>query len=301
MNVRLEACCSCAKARHGRKSFWYSIHQVSLSTSSQFTLCEEAISKKLLRFQLIPLNMNIPNIIVDLNNRAVGCLLQDNGNGSVAALQMAISTLQSHRDMEKAARTNFEIHATLTKEQSLLERPWDTTAMHSGHCHLASIPLPLLGRDSECCGTFSIFNHAFTLSKSAELVASVSNNYDRFLAMLLYNMGLSLHIQALRSGKSEELRGALDLYEMSFGVVEANWQLFHIDDLMLILMALFNNLGHINSFFYNVDQIQICIDWLRVLAGHPAFLKLLQRDQYAPFSLNILVVMKQTQRCSPAA
>jgi hypothetical protein len=245
--------------------------------------------------------MNVPNIIVDLNNRAVRCLLQGNGNGSVAALQYALSTLQTHRDIEKVARTQIEIRVTRTQEQSLAEKPFHSTVVHSGHGTLASISLPLFGRDSECSGTFPIFNHAFTLSKSADLVASVSKNYDRFMAMLLYNMGLSLHIQALRSGKSAELRGALDLYGMSFSVVEANWELFPVDDLMLILMALLNNLGHINSIFYNTDQIQVCIDWLKALTGHPAFLKLLQMDQYASFSLNILVVMNQTERCSPAA
>jgi hypothetical protein len=240
--------------------------------------------------------MNVPNIIVDLNNRAVGCLLQDNGNGAVAALQVALSTLQTWRGIEKVARTRRDIQVTLTQEQ-----PLPLHNINIGHSPLASISLPLFGRDSECSGTFSIFNHAFTVSKSADLVPSASKNYDRFLAMLLYNMGLSFHIQALRSGKSDEMRGALDLYEMSFSVVEANWQLFHVDDLMLILMALFNNLGHINSMFYNTDQIQICIDWLNALAGHPAFLKLLQREQYAPFSLIVLVGTKQAQRCSPAA
>jgi len=167
---------------------------------------------------------------------------------------------------------------------------------------IRSIPLANPAAEaSESSGRFSVFSHALTISTNGAQNCEVSHNYQRFLAVILYNMGLSLHLQALNSGKSMELRGAQDLYEMSFSVVEQAWHEFDVHDLLLLLMALFNNLCHIHSTNYNVAQTETCVDWLKALAAHPTFQSLMGQDLYAPFFMNLLVVLKQQQCCSPAA
>ena len=238
--------------------------------------------------------MNVPQLIVDLNNKAIQCLLQGNSDGSVAALSSALSSLQLCHNMQQTATANSPLNLQISMAMKLLERnPTCSTPMGSVVLDHSCL--------SDCSGTFSIFNHALTVSNSFELDSNVAKNYERLQSMLLYNLGLTLHFQAMRSGRSEELRGALDLYEMAFSVVENAWQLFNIDDLMLLLMAILNNLGHIHSNLYNMERTQTCVDWLKALAGHPAFLKIMQRDQYSSFSMNLLVVLKQAPHCSPAA
>lgn len=238
--------------------------------------------------------MNVPQLVVDLNNKAIQNLLQGNCDGSVAALTSALSSLQVCHDFQSTANANAPLNLQLSMAAKLLE------GRTSGDAPIGSVVLDH-GSLSDCSGSFSIFNHTLTVPNVNGLDSNIGNNYERLQAMLLYNLGLTLHFQAMRSGRSDELQGALDLYEMAFSIVENSWQRLDVDDLMLLLMGILNNLGHIHSNLYNMERTQTCVDWLKALAGHPAFLKIMQRDQYAGFSMNLLVVLKQTPHCSPAA
>ena len=238
--------------------------------------------------------MNIPQLVADMNNKAIQCLLQGNCDGSVAALSSALSSLQLCHNLQSAANANSPLNLQISMAMKLLEGN-PTSDAPIGSVVLEHECL------SDCSGSFSVFNHALTIPNVCLLDSNVVKNYERLQSMLLYNLALTLHFQAMRSGRSEELRGALDLYEMAFSVVENSWQRLDVDDLMLLLMAILNNLGHIHSNLYNMERTQTCVDWLKALAGHPAFLKIMQRDDYAGFSMNLLVVLKQTPHCSPAA
>jgi len=273
--------------------------------------------------------MNFSHNIIDMNNNAVGFLLQGNGDGAVQTLGAALSSLQLYQEFETAAKAHLDLqqqhsmqdddsnieqgpqHQDCQTASSLSDHLLHSMAATHSDSPMVSIPLTKDGMADGSSGTFSVFNQAMTIDKGDLIFgdedlkdgsgATISQNYHRLLAMLLYNMGLSLHLQSVQNGKTAELKGALDLYEMAFSVVETEWSRFDVDDLMLLLMALFNNLGHIHSNLYNLKQRETCIDWLTALAGHPTFHKLMQRDGYAPFFMNLLVVLKQQQLISPAA
>ena len=281
--------------------------------------------------------MNFSQNIIDMNNKAVGCLLQGNGEGAVQTLGSALSSLQLYQEFETTAkahlqRTSITSYCVAPQHEQHLREPQDQGQQQQEGTPTASLPEHLLhsmaagGNQSNCSamssiplsrdgmadnssGTFSVFNQAMTICKIDQDKMeedghdgyTISHNYHRLLSMLLYNLGLSLHLQAVQTGKAAELKGAMDLYEMSFSVIETEWQHFVVEDLMLLLMALFNNLGHIHSNMYNVAQRETCVAWLKALAGHPTFHKLMQRKEYAPFFMNLLVVVKQEQLISPAA
>ena len=240
--------------------------------------------------------MNVTQLIVQLNNSAVQCMSEGNTEGSVAALSSALSSLQVGQNARTKEASNVDLRMSLALRLlgniTSSNNPSPISSIELDHACLA---------DSTC--SFSIFNHMLTVSNACLLDADVSQHYERLQAMILYNLGLTLHYQSMRTGRSDELQGALDLYEMAFAVVENSWQFIDLQDLMLLLMGLLNNLGHIHSNLFNQPQTKSCIDWLQGLAGHPAFLNLIQREQYARFSMNLLVVLKQFERqhCSPAA
>jgi len=269
--------------------------------------------------------MNFSHNIIGMNKKAVGCLLQGDNDGAVQTLGMALSTLQLYHELETAAKTHIgqqtqpEEHGmnaarkTQYKEFPSLPENLLSSLATTNHSDspMTSVRLTHNGMTDCSSGTFCVFNRALIIHKDelycrgndykASFSTIISHHYDRLLAVLLYNMGLSLHLQSLRSGRSAELKGALDLYEMSLSVVETSWLQFDVDDLMLLMAALFNNLEHIHSNLYNIRQGETCIEWLRVLAGHPPFQKLMQREEYSPFFMNLLVVLKQQSLMSPAA
>lgn len=217
-------------------------------------------------------------------------MMQGNHDETVGTLGTALSNLKMYQDAVSSSQA-----AGITDPSKL---PLHKTLSSTGSA-LCSIPLQCPA-NSENDGTsiFTLFHRALALPQCGVM----DGNTDRIMAMLLYNMGLSLHLQATRTGRTAELDGAVQLYEMAFTVVEDAWNKFEVDDLMLLLLALFNNMGHIHSSRFDTHKTHICLDWLRTLAANPVFQSLMKRPEYAPFFMNLLVALKQdTLVCSPAA
>jgi len=265
--------------------------------------------------------------IVDLNNQALSHMMKGDLNETVGTLGTALSNLKMYQDLEKvlSASQQQSCYAPQAQQQQpcfldqygcsasapILQQHYAPPLQvpPSGACCppmtsvALTIPASLLANTSSTTTSlFGLFHRALTVPNSDALFASKGNT-DRVMAMLLYNMGLSVHLQALSSGKNSELDGALQLYEMAFTVVEDSWSNFdNVDDLMLLLMALFNNMGHIHSSRFDLERTQICLDWLRTLAANPMFQSFMAQAEYAPFFMNLLVALKQERHvCSPAA
>lgn len=224
--------------------------------------------------------------IVGLNNQALEYMMLGNHNETVGALGAALSNLRMYQDA---------VSSCSSLDQSKL--PLHKTVESPKSPPLCSIPLTAPPATA-CTSMFTLFHRALAIPHCN----AMEGNTDRIMAVLLYNMGLSLHLQALRSGRTTELNGALQLYEMAFAVVEDAWSELEVNDLMLLLLALFNNMGHIHSSRFDNVKTRTCLDWLKTLAANPVFQALMERPEYAPFFLKLLVSLKQGRHvCSPAA
>jgi hypothetical protein len=259
----------------------------------------------------LALAMNLSKNFVDLNNKAVACLSQGHYDESVAALGDALSSLKLCRDLEDAAaRLEVVQQSYSNPQQFTFPIAGGEQSVKKAHCPLSSVALTFTDSQHQqqqkmtaFNSTFSIFNRALTISNANDLESSVSKNYNRLMTMLLYNMALALHIKAVRTGKTTELEGSLQLYEMSFSVLEDAWSQFDVNDMLLFLLAIFVNMAHIHSVLFNGEKTRTCIQWLKALAANPVFLQLMQRTENSPFFLELLVVLKQERFlvCSPAA
>jgi len=135
---------------------------------------------------------------------------------------------------------------------------------------------------------FEVFQCAFCVPVAAAVVADDdcygnANGADEWMdyiiyqgrtsAVLLYNLALAYHLQGLCTGvSSRELQLALQLYKMTLSVVESCCHFQAVDDhddlLLLLVMAVFNNMGHIyGTFFYGPGSIK-CIRALSALNEH---------------------------------
>lgn len=132
-------------------------------------------------------------------------------------------------------------------------------------------------------GVFAFYNRVFTLSREALNLDSHTENYicigegrqamdphlirlqhqNRMLVMLLYNMAVYHHTQGIERGKSSELSTALRLYELAFSLLETCYQDFAVGDQVLLLLSLYNNMGHIHSYFCNTPHAQLCVLWIQ--------------------------------------
>lgn len=132
---------------------------------------------------------------------------------------------------------------------------------------------------SDAGGVFAFYDRAFIFTNHMDLknaVVSADGQNDvsllkqqnRLLTILLYNMALFHHLQGMKYNRSSELQSALKIYQVVLDMVQASIQDFTsngvVDELLMLVLSLFNNMGHIYSnYMSDVQQTQTHIAWLQ--------------------------------------
>jgi hypothetical protein len=100
-----------------------------------------------------------------------------------------------------------------------------------------------------------------------DMIGRLDPGLDCLTAVVFYNLALCTHCQALHDGSSALFHQALHLYERSYEAVETlleDEDLFHMrSDWALFALALYNNMGHINFFFFRKARAAWCLRKLR--------------------------------------
>ena len=154
---------------------------------------------------------------------------------------------------------------------------------------------------------FAIYDRALHMSLGSIPLTGVPSFYCNLLAgVLLYNLGLAHHLDALQRGDSQMLAKALDFYSMSHitltndcsGLMDR-----HVELLSLGLLAIANNVGHIHAYFRNLEETKICGGELRrrltTLLCNNAVSD--EDEEYVVFLLNMTFLSESELLCAPAA
>lgn len=165
---------------------------------------------------------------------------------------------------------------------------------------------------------FTLFDHAFVTSSSTttantkpqeDAAAGAAAQYRPLTyAIVLYNTGLSLHLKGMeddqiKQTQTQSLHLAAKFYTMALQVLEDSYcQDGSSSELLLLLLALFNNLGHIHCHLFNVPEAQRCVEWLRSLVTAKSLLLLPDmRDEHSFFCMSILIPPGSEFALAPAA
>jgi hypothetical protein len=133
--------------------------------------------------------------------------------------------------------------------------------------------------------------------------AAGSSSQELTYAFILYNMGLALHIKGMEHKKhAQSLHLAVKFYKLSLGVLENACDNGRPNEVVLLLLAIFNNMGHIRSHFADIKEALHCVQWLRslVTAKSPLLLPHL-RDEHSFFTLSVLIPPGSEFALAPAA
>ena len=98
--------------------------------------------------------------------------------------------------------------------------------------------------------------------RETDIDTSLLQYQNQLLVLLFFNMAVAHHHLGLRLGKSSELQIALQLYELAFSMVEGSRQVA-LGDQQVLLLAIYNNMGHCHSCFSNTAAMQACVDWIQ--------------------------------------
>jgi hypothetical protein len=205
--------------------------------------------------------------IVDMNTKAIALAQQSDLDEGIKSFRRALaclfelvgtkedSNVHHHKTIPTCtakkicSRTELmdnseSMHATIVESVSILESvSIDHPQSNSETNYLSTSP-------DNC---FQFYSRAFVPTPSS--VNGEEVNDCAMTAILLYNMALTYHSKAVRTGATKELYRALKLYRMSFDVLRENSDI-SCDMVDLLLLALINNMGFIYSHFYDWDEMK---------------------------------------------
>ena len=228
--------------------------------------------------------------VLEMNTKAVSLLLQGNHEVSTVTLQKALESFRAVIDEETEP---MEVQRANDDEM-------DSTILHTvaingpQHKTFGSSP-------SSCDNSMvTVYNRAFVMTSEEEPL--FNENEHTVPAVLLYNMGLSHHMLATQTGKSVIFRKAMQLYTMSFTMLEQASDILNDMDIM-VLLALANNMGVISgSEFYDragAETSRLMMD--RILSSSDC-LDILEEEDIEFFSLNLMFLSEyQKHALAPAA
>lgn len=246
---------------------------------------------------------------VSMNNHAVQYnFYHGDSQGATTLLQDAVSDLRQ----EMGAKLNASILCACSNNgiSHLLEQQ-QQESHELPPIHVQTISLleqiqqSLVNYDNGYGQSF--FDRAFLITNDDENELIVGDNEHKTCCILLYNTGVSHHLQALRTGCNEQLKQALQLYRMALqflkyaennGAVQMNTD----SSMLAVSLALMNNIAHITSSVYNYEETTNCLNWLRQAVDTFEMSSIIQQEDYRFFFLRYFVMPpSDIPQCAHAA
>lgn len=148
---------------------------------------------------------------------------------------------------------------------------------------------------------FTIYNRV------VEIVDICSPKWDKYSfhipAILLYNSGLAWHRIAFLENCDAKYERALENYNAAHSqlIYHASLGIYHPEVCDLLLLALCNNMGHIHSHFIHLKETRLCVEALFTVFFMIGNKRVLSKEEYVFFYLNILLTVNRTPVLAPAA
>ena len=149
---------------------------------------------------------------------------------------------------------------------------------------------------------FSMFDRVFVFHDRQKHLRGEKYALPQVPAVIMYNIGLVHHRKAIIEGCQISFERAKELYLMSLRLLEENvtWGVYS-SQFNLLLLALFNNLGHIHSHFYNIPETARCREQMLITFLWTDCTRLLTKEEYIFFYMNLLLTAEAWPSLAPAA
>jgi tetratricopeptide (TPR) repeat protein len=150
---------------------------------------------------------------------------------------------------------------------------------------------------------FSVYNRAFVFREdTASTFEWLLRRQSILPAVLLYNIALIYHRRALQQVQANEYHRALHFYKLSLNVVEDHLNAgLHSSDYCLLKLALYNNIGYLASHFCNENETIIFGGRMLATFASVDCTRLLSKEEYVFFYMNLLFLLNRHPLCAPAA
>ena len=234
-------------------------------------------------------NNSLPERVIELNNEAIASSLKGMRQDAVITLQRALAMLLTVQEAKSSNSPQVRRRAEAMRVSK-------------------SVPLTQEQCSKPFDDVFMFYNRAMTIPTEDDDLGgswclSCPQNRSRLQVTLLYNLGLICHTEAIQTGSSLAFHSSLQFYAGAYQVLEAKSRVQGLSpDESLLLVAIFNNMGHIHSgFLMNSEKTRQCMHWMQSAFAVPQIQQRLDPEEHSFFSQYISVPAQRQLLLSPAA
>jgi hypothetical protein len=234
------------------------------------------------------MTQSVAQRVIQLNNEAIVCAIKGFRQDGVTTLQQALALVLTFQESNKVSavrrcsgQQGKRVACSVSLLRSQCSKPFDDV--------------------------FQFFNRAITIAEDDERFSTLlcPHSLTRIQSTILYNLGVLCHMEAVCSGKSTlALTNSLQFYAGAYQVLESSCREFGFpyEDALLLVLSLFNNMGHIHSSFtMDSEKTQRCVSWMQSAFAAPQTTHVLAPEDFSFFSQYISVPAAAQLMISPAA
>lgn len=241
--------------------------------------------------------------IFELNSQAMFQLQEGRYDVAIATLQRAVQRLRIetqnptgfHRSPHMTGYGSQAGNAVL-EDVSIVSSPVDRDQLDLEEPSTAV---------ANCIGDTLLFRPFEMVFSSVYLDYEGLRGISLTWAFVLYNLALCHHHRELKNGtmKKEALLYALELYRAGLHVIQAAMGDGRPQDIILLILAIYNNMGHLYSHLRMLDRSEECITEMRgLLLRIPQNVRVtIPHPEYAFFQLGAMAVPEDIFNKAPAA
>ena len=215
-------------------------------------------------------------------------LTQDNDDRDNCVMEWeGIATTTTITDLP-----TFEVNSSLSSSSSSSS----SSSMEDSCCRGSTSTSAVPPRDD--LSAFAVYDKTFAIPSNLS-PTDQDCDYNFVYAILLYNNGLSLHLQGLVNAGDEKIfEQSLQSYETALGLAIVSGQRSLVHSLEL---ALYNNCCHIHNFLLDTRNVTCCLERMNSLLHTLSATKEIRQEALSPFAYNLLYNSEHHLRPGPAA
>jgi tetratricopeptide (TPR) repeat protein len=219
--------------------------------------------------------------VLALNANAVNLLASDgNAQGAISVLREALTALRQ--------MILVPIHTAPDKFQEFFKLRTVSTRLDDSSSSFQED------------NSFHLFRRAILVEGCGQTLAPSDHLLNRISMVVAYNLGLAHHLLGTQNGNNQRRNytKALTMYEMAY-TLNKEYANNRGD---LVYLAVFNNMGHIYSHFFDKQSTHRCLEGMHsVLMSCSSNEDTRTCEEYDPFFMNVMMYYKKEAVATPAA
>ena len=182
---------------------------------------------------------------INWNTNAVALTLAGRNDEAISTIKKSLKVLES---LFNASKQGVDIRSGSSADS--------TTTPNTSQAPIVSVPIlsaeQALQNVNSPSNLFTLYPRMFRIAPDAGNKMSIS----KILVILLYNLAIASHAEALaeESPSPAHLKKVLELYETAMRVAHTSRSPQDAEELLCVLLALTNNVGHVHSHMLNFQQ-----------------------------------------------